>query len=224
MANTEGKNKNSKIMLILLLDVVIISALIFYFGIIRPAQKGAEKAAIKIDGVFFSQPTEISDFNLTDNHGRAFTRENLKGHWTMMFFGFTNCAMVCPTTLDSLNKMYHQMQKEMPANQLPQIAFISVDPDRDTIEKINDYVTGFNTHFIGARAEIPETIALEKQLHIVAAKMNVDYQGENHYTINHSAEILLFNPQAKLQAYFSYPHEPEQMVKDYKLILTTLKG
>lgn len=210
-------NKNNKLVTFIVVDMIIIVALIVYFGMIRPQQQKTEK--LSIDGTYLPVPTEIKDFQLTDNHGNNFSKKNLMGKWTMMFFGFTNCGMVCPTTMDALNKMYQLLGKDLSATQMPQIVLISVDPDRDTIERMNDYVISFNPHFIGARAEINETIALEKQLHIVAAKLQVDGQGKNQYTINHSAEILLINPDAKVQAYFSYPHEPQKMANDYKLIL-----
>jgi protein SCO1/2 len=223
MTDSSKTKKHSKVVVIILLDVIIITALIFYFGIIRPQQQWKNTHKIKIDGTYLTTATEIKDFQLTDNHDKPFTKDNLKGRWTMMFFGFTNCGMVCPTTMDALNKMYHLLQKDLPAEKMPQVLFVSVDPDRDTVERINDYMMSFNPSFIGARSDIAATVALEKQLHIVAAKLQVDGQGKNQYTINHSAEILLFNPEAKVQAYFSFPHEPEQMAKDYKTILQNTK-
>lgn len=206
-------------MLFIFSVVIIVAAIVIYFGLI-PQQKPIQSAAnIKIDGVFLPQAKEIIDFQLTDNHGKPFTKENLKGHWTMLFFGFTNCGMVCPTTMAALNKMYLTLEKELPENQLPHVVMISVDPERDSVKRMNEYVTAFNSHFIGARGDMAVTEALEKQLSIAAVKMQAEGTGKNHYSINHSAEILLFNPDAKLQAYLAYPHLPEQMVKDYKLIV-----
>jgi protein SCO1/2 len=220
MTTVEPKKKRSRIVGIIIFDIIIITAIIIYFGIVRPHQL----SNLKINGIYLPKATEVSDFTLTDNHGNPFTNDTLKGHWTMMFFGFTNCAMVCPTTMDALNKMYQSLQKELPENQLPLITLVSVDPERDTVEKMNDYVSSFNPHFVGARAEIPQTIALEKQFHIAAAKMEADGQGAGHYSINHSAEIILINPEGQVQAYFSYPHQPEKMAADYKLIFKTFKG
>lgn len=201
---------------LVLLITGLFAFFIIYFGMIRPSLQPKE---IQIDGTYLSASTPINDFKLTDNHGNPFTHENLIGHWTMLFFGFTNCGMVCPTTMASLSTMYKTLQAELPDQKLPQIVFISVDPDRDSVSRVNEYVTAFNPHFMGARGEITDTVALEKQLHIVAAKIQVDGMGKDNYTINHSAEILLVNPQGKLQAYFSFPHAPDQMVKDYKLII-----
>lgn len=222
MTNVTAKKKShAKLIAMIVIDILVISALVLYFGVIRPSQ---HKTEVKINGLYLPKATDVSDFKLTDNHGKTFTVENLKGHWTMLFFGFTNCAMVCPTTMDALNKMYKILEKDLPADKLPQVVLVSVDPDRDTVERMDDYVNSFNKSFIGVRTEIEDTVKLEKQFHIAAAKMEVDGQGKNHYTVNHSAEILLINPDAKVQAYLSYPHTPETMVTDYKTILNTLKG
>lgn len=215
-------SKNTKLAIFILLISLLITGIFMYVSVIRPIQHPVK--SIKIEGTWLTPPQVINDFSLTDNRGKPFTKNNLKNHWTMMFFGFTNCGMVCPTTLDALNKMYQQLQKEISQDQLPQIVFVTVDPDRDSQNRMNDYINAFNSHFIGIRSNIENTVSLENQLHIVAAKIQVDNEGKNHYTIDHSAEILLFNPNAELQALFSYPHLSDQMVKDYQLILSTEKA
>lgn len=214
-----ASSKNTKLILVILIVIALVVSIEMYFGFL---QRHEVANNVKIDGVFLAQTREINDFKLMASDGNSFTKENLKGHWTMMFFGFTNCGMVCPTTMAALGDMYKQLEKDLPLNQMPQIVMVSVDPDRDSVKRMKDYVSSFNSHFIGARAEIAETVALEKQLHIAAAKMQVDGQGKNQYTINHSAEILLFNPKGQLQAYLSYPHQADQMAKDYKLIIKTV--
>lgn len=174
---------------------------------------------IKIDGIVLPRAQAIEPFQLVDQNGKPFNQTHLKGKWTFMFFGFTNCGYVCPTTLSELNKMYKVLQKELPESELPQIIFVSVDPDRDTVARIKQYLHAFNKNFIGLRGGEAETTLLEKKLHISAVKMQAEGESLDHYMINHSAEILVFNTDGKLQAYFSYPHQAEQMVRDYKLIL-----
>lgn len=195
---------------------VMFAFLVMYFGMLRPALKSKE---IKINGTYLTTPVAIQPFSLTDNQNHLFNQDNLKGHWSMVFFGFTNCGMICPTTMAALNQMYKKLQQQLPDNQLPQVVFISVDPDRDSVARLNDYVNAFNPHFIGARTNINDTVKLEEQFHIVAQKVQVDNLGKDHYTINHSAEILLVNPEGKLQAYFSFPHEADVLAKEYKSIL-----
>jgi len=216
--NSRNSKKNHKTLFtIISFALVVIAAAIIYVEVIRPEQLGFA-SNVKIDGVFIQKPTEITDFQLTDNHGKQFSKANMKGHWTMMFFGFTNCGMVCPTTLVELKKMYGTLQKDLPAKELPQVVLVSVDPERDTVERMNDYIQSYDSRFVGLRGETSETENLKKQLHIVSGKMKLD-DGSNQYTINHSAEIMLFNPEGKLQAYLAYPHKAAQMVDDYELVL-----
>lgn len=177
---------------------------------------------VKINGIFLSDSKAIQDFQLTDHKGRQFSKDNLMGHWTMMFFGFTNCGYVCPTTMSELNQMYKKLIIELPDNKLPQVVLVTVDPERDSIIKMNDYINAFNANFIGARAELKETEALEKQLNISAIKIQADGQAKDQYMVNHSAEILLFNPKGQIQAYLSFPSKADQLIKDYKMILSTI--
>ena len=204
--------------LIIVLGVITVFMISIYMQERKQESELSPVAEIKINGLFLPQPQQITPFNLTNHHGKIFSQENLNGHWTMMFFGFTNCATVCPTTMVALNKMYQSLRKKLPADQLPQIVMVSVDPDRDSVTRMDQYINAFNSDFIGVRADIVATVALEKQLHIVAAKLETDGQGKNHYTINHTADILVFNPKGQLQAVLSSPHQPDQMVKDYQLI------
>ncbi len=206
--------------IIIILFVAAIGAMIAY---IISNQRNAISQTPVIDGVYLAEPQSIQNFKLQDHQGKLFTKENLKSHWTLMFFGFTNCGMVCPTTMAALNTFYKSMQTKTSKAFMPQVVMVSVDPDRDTQSKLNSYVQTFNSQFIGVRGDEKETIALEKQLHIAVAKLEVDGEGENHYTLNHTAEILVFNPVAKLQAFLSYPHEPKQMEKDYQWIVEHAK-
>ena len=215
-------NKNNRKLSITISCFAIIISLILYLILIRPQQQYYYSHHVDIKGIYLLKPLEIQDFDLIDNHNKPFTKNNLKGHWTMLFFGFTHCGMVCPTTMDALNKMYTILQKNLRNNDMPQVVFISVDPDRDTIKALNTYVTAFNPHFIGTKTTIKSTIWLEKQFHVISTKTQTKDEGNGNYTIDHSAEILLVNPDAKIQAYFSYPHQPEQLAKDYYSILAKI--
>jgi protein SCO1/2 len=178
---------------------------------------------VKVDGLYITPAQEIKDFALTDTSESPYGKQNLRGHWTMMFFGFTNCGMVCPLTMTALKQMYATLEKDLPAAELPDIVMVSVDPERDSLDRMKEYVTEFNPRFRGARAEMPEIEALEKQLHLVSIKLKADGQGPGHYTINHSAEIMVFNPDGKLQAFLAYPHVAEQMADDYRTIIRNAK-
>lgn len=212
-----AREKNRKSSIIILFCILFIGSVIFYFYILRPEQQYYYAHYVKIHGVYLLKPIEIKDFLLRDTQGKGFTKENLKGHWTMMYFGFTHCDMVCPATMGKLNKMYMILQKTIAKKDLPQVVFISIDPERDSLKKIYDYVSAFNSHFIGIKGSMESTIAIERDLHIVTSEQT--NAQDNNYTLNHSAEILLVNPSAEIQAYFSYPQQPDYMAKDYQSIL-----
>lgn len=181
-----------------------------------------ENKKISINGVFLPVAKEIQDFHLTDQLGRAFTKDNLKGRWSLVFFGFSNCGMVCPTTLAALNGMYKTLQTELPRNQWPQVVFITIDLERDTVQRLNTFIHAYNSDFIGARADNTEAqTLLMKQMRVIAVKVEVQGQAADHYSLDHSADILVFNPEAKLQASLSYPPKAASLVRDYELILMT---
>jgi protein SCO1/2 len=200
MPKIKFKQKKHKIMTIILFYILILACLIIYVELSR------SNNSVKINGIYLHTPINITEFHFTDNHGKAFSKKNLLGHWSILFFGFTNCPMICPTTMAELNKMYEVLQQKLPAEQLPQVIFISVDPKRDTVEKLNQFVHTFNAHFIGLRSNLADTLALEKQLHLTNSASNPN---------NHSMDILLLNPAGQVQVYFTYPHQFEKMAADY---------
>lgn len=209
--------RRRKLFATILIDVAIIAAIIIYFGFIRHSSQP------KISGVYINTPRELAEFHLIDNHAEPFTKANIKGRWTIMFFGFTHCPMICPTTMGAINTMYTILQKDLPASELPLVVFITVDPGRDTVAKLNRFVTAFNPHFIGVRGNMDETIALEKQLHVTVSTAQKK-SNENDIAIDHSMDILVLNPEGNVQAYFLYPQRPELMAKDYKTLVWSNMG
>ncbi len=215
MADT--RKNNARLITILMIVVIIVAAIAIYSKTTHQKKTALAIAAnLKIDGTILPKPHSLKPFNLTSNTDTPYTKNNLKGHWTLMFFGFTNCAYVCPTTMSAMNKMYQQLQTDMPKIQLPQVVMISVDPARDSVKRMNGYVKAFNPNFIGARGSMPELKALTKQLSIAFMKKETK---DGHYTISHSAEVMLLDPDGNLRAYFSYPHTGKQMAQDYEHII-----
>ncbi len=165
------------------------------------------------------QPRTLNAFTLTDSTNQPFTNQNLSGHWTFLFFGFTQCGSICPTTMASLKQIYANLQADK--QKLPQVVFISLDPERDTLPIIHQYVTGFDPSFQGATGSQKELTLLTQQLSVLYMKVKdpsptavaTDYQ------IDHSGALLLINPKGALAAVFSMPHDPSQIAKDYTKIV-----
>lgn len=166
------------------------------------------------------QDKELAPFQLIGANQQAFTNDNLKGHWSLVFFGFTNCPSLCPSTLTTLNKVYEQLESEKQVN-LPQVVFISVDPDRDTPPRITEYLQGFNKHFIGATGTQEQLDQLTHQLSVLYMKVTQPgHENDNTYTIDHSGTILVIDPAGNWYALFNTPHDANNITKDYQTIVS----
>ena len=222
--STKQKLSHTKLLLLLVILMAAIATFGLYFSGSKHKHGISLPENIHIDGTFLKTPQTVADFQLTDDDGKPFTHKQLMGHWTMLFFGFSNCGYVCPTTLAALNGMYHELSEKIDPKKMPQIVMVSVDPKRDTVARMHQYVKTFNPNFIGTRADESKLAALKKSLHIVAVKAQSKDKNPDHYTITHSADVMLLDPNGDIVAYFSFPHTPDQMAKDYQTILKAVYG
>ncbi len=171
-------------------------------------------------GTYLQMPRAVNNFALLGVDGKPFTNESLQGRWTLIFFGFTNCGYVCPTTMTELAKMYRLLE-EKKITDLPQVVMITLDPQRDTVEKLNQYVSSFDPHFYGARGDESAINAMTREMGIAYAKVTNknDADGQN-YDMQHSGAVMLFNPQGELSAFFTTPHRANLLAKDYMLLVS----
>lgn len=171
-------------------------------------------------GTLLEKPREIEQFSLTGIDNKSFTNASLQGQWTIVFFGFTNCGYVCPTTMAELNKMYRLLE-EKKVKPLPQIVMVSVDPQRDSLDKLDHYVRAFNPHFYGARGDEDVVRKMTREMGIAYAKVELpNSQNSENYDMQHSAALMLFNPQGELTAFFTTPHQADLLAKDYQLLVS----
>lgn len=141
----------------------------------------------------YPQPRALTNFNLNDQNNQSFTNEDLKNRWTLAFLGYTYCPDVCPITLASLSQAYEQLQN-LPTDEPLQIVFISVDPKRDTAERLQDYMSYFNQEFVGVTGSHSELYPLVRSMGMMYA-MAGDPE-ESDYLVDHSASIAVINPDA----------------------------
>ncbi|GLP95950.1 SCO family protein [Paraferrimonas sedimenticola] len=138
-------------------------------------------------------PKQLAPFQLTDQNGQVFDQQRLKGKWSLLFAGYTFCPDICPTTLLQLKRAHQQVGLQ---DQL-QVVLVSVDPKRDTQQKLKQYMDYFNPEFVAVRGEHPQLYPLTQQLGLVYA-MNGD--DPEDYQVDHSAAVALINPQGQLVA------------------------
>ncbi|MDP6198869.1 MAG: SCO family protein, partial [Porticoccaceae bacterium] len=145
---------------------------------------------LRVNGaIVLDRPRIFSDFELIDHRGEVFNIARFQDTWTMVFFGFTHCPDICPTTLAVLNETYSKL-KESEKEKL-QVVMISLDPERDTVEKLAEYVPYFNDHFIGVTGNKHLIRRLTAEINIAYNKVPLE---ADDYTIDHSTQLVLINP------------------------------
>ncbi len=176
-------------------------------------QQGSPAPALERATLLAASPQALPDFHLVDQDGAPFRNDRLRQRWTLMFFGYTHCPDVCPLTLNELKGMYARLAGT-PYPQDTQVVFVSVDPKRDSPQHLKRYVQYFDPHFLGVTGGEPELASLTRALGIYHA---VNGSGQD-YLVDHSAAIVLIDPQARLYALFSAPHQAPVLARDYLAI------
>ena len=162
---------------------------------------------------------ELPEFTLQDQSGKPVNASSFRGQWDLVFFGFTNCPDVCPTTLQILANVKRQLL-DSGSDDLPRIVLVSVDPERDTPELLGQYVDYFGNGNLGVTGELSEIRKLTAGLGIYFEKVpNGSGDDTDNYNVNHSAAVLLINPDGQFSALFSAPHTVEDYVHDLAIIM-----
>jgi protein SCO1 len=173
-----------------------------------------------------SQPRELPGFQLQQSDRTQLIPGELRGHWTVVFLGFTACPDICPTTLAQLAQAQKRWES-LPESVRPRVLFVSVDPERDTVERIGEYAHSFHKDTLAATADIPALERFTKSLSLVFAKVP---QGEgataDQYTIDHSSALVLLDPQGRMAGVIQQtehtPLQPKAIAED--LIALTKEG
>lgn len=160
-------------------------------------------------GTWLPQPAPVSEFQLTDLSGHDFSLQSLRGHPTLLFFGFTNCPDVCPLTLATLS--------QLPQDALPglRVAFVTVDPDRDSPTVLRAYLAAFSPSFLGARGTPAQLAPLLSSLHVTVQRETLP---DGSYTLQHSATLYLLNTRGQLAAVFTPPFAAATLSADLRRI------
>jgi protein SCO1/2 len=160
-------------------------------------------------------PIALPEFTLVDQNGDAVTAASFRGQWDMVFFGFTHCPDVCPVTLQLLADVKRELAKTK-ITATPRIVLVSVDPERDTPEIMGRYVNYFGEGNLGVSGELDELTKLTTALGIFFEKVVTD---NDNYNVNHSAAVLIINPQGEFSALFSAPHQVANYLHDLPILM-----
>ena len=187
----------------LLIGIVIVGVLLFG----KPAD---------FRGAAYVEPYPAApDFELTQADGTSFRLSEKRGEIVLLFFGYTSCPDVCPTTLAELNQTLEKLGEDA-ANRV-QVIFVTVDPDRDTPERTQEYVNHFNTSFIGLSGTEAELTTVWDDYGVF--REIVDGTSAAGYIVNHTARVTLIDGDGNLRVSFNFDTPVEDIVYDLKLIL-----
>lgn len=164
-------------------------------------------AETRANGLFlFDTPRDPGAFELLDHNGKPFTRAQLAGRWTLIFFGFTHCPDICPTTLVELAELKAQLADT--EAETTQMIMISVDPARDTPERLAEYVPYFHPKLLGVTGDFTDILSFAQRLNAPFRKVS---DPDNGYQMEHSANIALMNPRGDYHGFFRAPLDVPKM-------------
>lgn len=165
-------------------------------------------------GTAFPDPMPLSPFALVDVNGDAVTPESMRGHPTLVFFGFTHCPDVCPTTLADMAQVMRALGAD--ADRV-QVLFVSVDPERDTQAALAKYVPAFDARFLGLRGDLEATRRVAKEFKVYFEKRPGKTAGE--YSIDHSAQSYVIDPEGRLRLFVRHERIAEDLAPDLRVLL-----
>ncbi len=169
-----------------------------------------------LEATVLDKARPLGSFTLQDHDGQPFTDQTLKGHWSFMFFGYVHCPDVCPIALKVMQDAWKQIPHDPADPAAARMYFVSVDPDRDTLALLKQYVRYFDPSFIGVTGTANEIDKLTGQLGILYGFEDKDEDG--NYNVNHSAQFVLIDPQGRLRAVISPPHDPATIAGNFQTI------
>ena len=197
-----------------IIPIVLCGLLALVIGLIvaktQQSSQGHENLQL-VSGTALNPGKPIKPFDLLDHHGEKFDLERLQGKWTILFFGFTNCPDICPVTMQFLKSVKNNLI-EQNAWENMQVGFFTVDPARDTVKQLSNYVPHFDPEFIGITGTIEAVEKFAKQMSMPFELEEKNERG--HYNVAHSASLLLISPDAQLRGIISAPHQLQPIVTD----------
>ena len=195
--------------------IALVLGLVLTITLAGCGNKTASAPAEKFKSTDITGAAFGTDFKLTDHNGVPRTLADFKGKVVVMFFGYTHCPDVCPTTMTDMALALKKLGSDA---EKVQVLFVTLDPNRDTQALLAQYVPSFNPTFLGLYADEAATIQIAKDFHIFFQKQ----EGKNskQYAIDHTAGNYIYDRDGKLRLFMNYGQDTEIIVHDLKLLVT----
>ena len=173
-----------------------------------------EKKPSLITGKILVRPMEIDNFELIDQNNEAFNKKSLEGGWTVLFFGYTNCPDVCPTTIYKLAEIKNGVKEDLPSANFNTV-LVTLDPDRDSSERLDEYIGYFDETMLGVTGTYENIQSFTSSLSVFYQRINK----EEGYDFNHTASIFVFDKDGSLFATMSPANTVGELESDFFTIL-----
>jgi protein SCO1/2 len=168
-------------------------------------------------------PRDVPAFTLRQSDGTPLVPGELKGHWTLVFLGFTHCPDLCPTTLAELARAQKQWAS-LPETTRPRVLFVSVDPDRDTPDRVGEYAHAFHRDTIAATADGPTLERFARSIGLVFARAQpAEGASASAYSVDHSATLVALDPEGRMAGIIQPPLDPAAIASDFALLTRTAR-
>ena len=167
-------------------------------------------------GVFIlPEPRAIETFSLVTARGDAFKLNDLRGRWSFVFFGFTHCPDICPTTLAVMAEAERQLGERPGSDAAYHGVMVSVDPQRDQGAVLADYVGAFSPSFTGVTGNRQDIGEFARQVNVAFVKVPTPDGG---YSVDHSGQIVIINPQGQYHGFIKMPHVADTIVQTFQAL------
>ncbi|MDC3240523.1 SCO family protein [Gammaproteobacteria bacterium] len=173
-----------------------------------------QKKPTLLTGKILTRPMELDNFELIDQNNQTFNSESLRGNWTILFFGYTNCPDVCPTTIYKLAEVKNDVNQNLPSKNFNTV-LVTLDPDRDTPERLDEYIGYFDESMLGVTGTYKNIQSFSSNLSVFYQRINKD----GGYDFNHTASIFVFNQDGSLFATMSPATSVSELRDDFYTIL-----
>lgn len=194
-SDTDKTSFNKTTLWILAMVGILITFLVYQLA---SPQRLSEQEARQHGLVLFDEPRALEPINLISDSGQSLAMEEFEGQWNLLFFGFTHCPDICPTTMATLAKVNAE------AMEFPRVWLVTVDPHRDTPSELNAYLNKFDPAFTGITGEAREIKALASQFHLSVG--HAPHTTSTNYNVGHSSSLVLVDAAGRHAGYIKAPH------------------
>ena len=177
-----------------------------------------EKRPTLATGKILARPMEIDQFELIDQNNAAFNNKSLEGGWTVVFFGYTNCPDVCPTTIYKLAEIKNVIKEKLPSTDFNTV-LVTLDPDRDSAKRLDEYIGYFDETMLGVTGTYENIQSFTSSLSVFYQRINK----EEGYDFNHTASIFVFDKNGSLFATMSPANTIGELTEDFYTILNNFQ-